>query len=144
MIKRKTAVAFLFLAGILFLTHAVVLHHHHGNFICYSKSHCEGENPAGNQGSGPDDHHHDNGSCNDHCVLKDPAVVGSTQNPSGLKVFEKKSGQTGSEDLVGSLGSEYAVPPVTLLTCRSLHPETGFVYTAPSSPSSGLRAPPSV
>jgi hypothetical protein len=144
MIKRKAAVAFLFIAGILFLAHAVVPHHHHGNLICFAKSHCTDECPSGNRESSPDDHHHDNDGCEDHCVLKDPAVVSSTQNSAGLKIFEKKVSQSGTEDLLYCLNPENADQPVPRLNFKSLHPKAAFVYTSLSSPSSGLRAPPLV
>ena len=144
MIKRKTACAFLFLAGILFLAHAVVPHHHHGNLICYAKSHCEGENPGDNHGSSPDDHHHASDGCDDHCVLKDPAVVSSIQNSAGLILPEKKNGQAGTDDIIYSLNLENADQSGPEPPCRSLHPSPGYVYTSISSPSAGLRAPPLV
>jgi len=144
MIKRKAAVAFLFIAGILFLVHAVVPHHHHGNLICFAKSHCTDEYPSGNRESSPDNHHHDNDGCDDHCVLKDPAVVSSTQNTAGSKIFEKKVSQPGTEDILYGLNPEKTDQPFPELIFMSLHPEAAFVYASLSSPSSGLRAPPLV
>jgi hypothetical protein len=43
MIRRTAAKAILIMAGILFLAHAVVPHHHHGNLICFVKSHCDND-----------------------------------------------------------------------------------------------------
>jgi hypothetical protein len=144
MIKRKTAAAFLVLAGILFLAHAVVPHHHHGNLICYAKSHCEGEDPAGNHESSPDNHHHDNDGCDVHCILKDPAVVGSILNSAGLKFVEKKSGHAGTDDITYCLSQDIPDQLWPEPVRRSLHPSPGFVYLSPTSPSTGLRAPPLV
>ncbi len=43
MFKRSIAIAFLFFANIVLLAMAVIPHHHHGEAICFVKSHCEQE-----------------------------------------------------------------------------------------------------
>ena len=42
MLKRATAISFLFLANIVLLAVTIVPHHHHGEMICFTASHCYG------------------------------------------------------------------------------------------------------
>ncbi len=144
MIRRKTATAFLFFAGILFLAHAVVPHHHHGNLICFVKSHCEGENPSGNHGSSPDNHHHDNDGCDDNCVLKDPVIVSSNQPGNGNKLHDKEISHPGIDNLINGLQVTESGSPAGGLWHSLSAPPTIFTYSCISLPCSGLRAPPQV
>jgi hypothetical protein len=144
MIKRKAAASFLILAGMLFLGHAVVPHHHHGNLVCYVKSHCDGEYPAGKSDSGPDNHHHDNEDCENHCVLKNPVVVSSNQAGSGLKITDLSGSQTWSDNHIAGLqANQTGLPDTDLLHSISVPPVI-FLYPSLSSHSPGLRAPPTV
>jgi len=141
---KHTAASFLLMAGLLFLGHAVVPHHHHGNLICFIKSHCTGEEPAGDHGSSPDNHHHDGEDGDGHCVLKDPVVVSSNQLTAGLKLIDKKCSQPWGENLfVGLQANETGSPGTKLLYSLSAPPAI-FLYSSLSSHSSGLRAPPTV
>ena len=70
MFRRATAISLLFLANIVLLAVAVVPHHHHGDMICFTASHCCGhEHDADGchdeqQTSHAHEHHGDAGCCN--------------------------------------------------------------------------------
>ena len=144
MIKRTAAVAFLFLAGVLFLAHAVVPHHHHGNLICFAKSHCANDGTEENHGPVPDNHHHDgdDGFC--HCVLKAPVIVSTNQPAAGLKTFDKKCTQPGDDKVQNSLTAEVAWATEAGLWSSLSSPPIWFIYPSLSLISVGLRAPPAV
>jgi hypothetical protein len=142
MIKRTVATAFLILAGLLFLAHAVVPHHHHGNLICFTKSHCDNDNPGHDQGPAPDNHHHDGDEGSGHCVLKDPAVVSSNQITAGLKFIDKKSGQPGDDNIHYCLPVYTAIISVPELWSSLQSPPHASLYHSFSTASAGLRAPP--
>jgi len=144
MVKRTAATAFLMLAGILFLAHAVVPHHHHGNRICFVKSHCANDDLSDDHRTGSDNHTHDGEDGSAVCIFKDPAVVSSNQLTYGLKFVIQNTSQPGF----------HAFHPVRLNDTRILHNpviayfdpvyRTGYFYTSPSLASPGLRAPPAV
>lgn len=144
MIKRAAAISFLILAGLLFLGHAVIPHHHHGNLICFVKSHCSGEEPAGDKGSTPDNHHHDGEDGTDQCLLKDPAIVSSNQTGESIKLIDQKISQPGKGNLINGLHVNEPLAPAADLWYSLSAPPDIFPYSSPSSPSSGLRAPPTV
>lgn len=144
MIKRTAATSFLLLAGILFLGHAVVPHHHHGNFICFAKSHCTGEEPDENPCSSPDNHHHDGGDGTDQCLLKDPAIVSSNQPGHFFKIPDKKISQPWNDNLTTGLQVYEPASPDSGLWLSLSEPPGTFLHSSLSLPSSGLRAPPMV
>ena len=144
MIKRTAAASFLLLAGIIFLGHAVVPHHHHGNLICFVKSHCTDEYPAGDHGSSPDSHHHDGQEGPDQCLLKDPVIVSSNQTGAGLKITDLKGSQPFSESLFACLKTDDPWLQATDLLHSLSLPPVIFHYLSLSSCSPGLRAPPIV
>jgi len=62
MIKRKTALAFILIANIILLAHAVIPHHHHhNNEVCTESSTCQAEEKS----LGHSDCEH-NGSSKEH------------------------------------------------------------------------------
>jgi len=144
MIKRTAAVTFLFLAGILFLAHAVVPHHHHGNLICFAKSHCENDGTEGDCENNPGNHHHDGGNGSGHCFLKDPVIVSSGQHAAGLKYMEKKCTQSGDDHLQNILQVNVANIPAPDLQNSFSPPPVKYFFNSLSSGSFGLRAPPAV
>ena len=74
MIKRKTAVAFILIANIILLAHAVIPHHHHhNNEVCTESSACQTDEKS----LGHSDCEH-NGSSKEHydcCVLKQVVTI---------------------------------------------------------------------
>ena len=70
MFRRALAISFLFLANIVLLAVAAVPHHHHGDMICFTASHCCGHNHDADcshheqQPSHTHEHHGDAGCCN--------------------------------------------------------------------------------
>jgi hypothetical protein len=141
MIKRTTAASFLILAGILFLGHAVVPHHHHGNLICFVKSHCTDEYPAGDHGSSPDSHRHDGQEGPDQCLLKDPVIVSSNQPGTGLKITNIKGSQPLSDNISACLPANEPVLPATDPLHSLSVPQVIFLCHSLSFHSPGLRAP---
>jgi hypothetical protein len=144
MIKRRAAASFLLLAGILFLGHAVVPHHHHGNLICFVKSHCTDEYPAGGHSSSPDSHHHDGQEGPDQCLLKDPVIVSSNQTGASLKITDLKGNQLLSDNIFAALQANEPGLPATCLVQSLSAPPDIFLYHSLLSRSLGLRAPPVV
>lgn len=61
--KKRTALLPLYVAGLIMLAFAVLPHHHHNEFICFTVSHCS-ETPVTEQNQ----HHHDPFSTNEGCV----------------------------------------------------------------------------
>ena len=144
MIKRKAVTSFLALAGILFLAHAVVPHHHHGNLVCFANSHCDYHGTESGHDNSPESHHHDGEDCSDHCILKDPVVLSSTQLTAGLKFFDKKCTPSGDDNLRSSWLADEAKAPAVGLWYSLSGPPVHFLYSCFSSSSIGLRAPPAV
>ena len=144
MIRRTAAKAILILAGILFLAHAVVPHHHHGNLICFVKSHCDNDGTGNDHGNTPDNHNHDCENGTGHCVLKDPVIVSSGHHATGLKFIEKKFTQSGDDNLQNSLPVNVANIQAHDLQKSFSSPPVKYFYNSLASASLGLRAPPAV
>ena len=144
MIKRTLATAFLMLSGILFLAHAVIPHHHHGNRICFVKSHCANDDPEGDQGNKSDNHTHDGEDGSAVCIFKDPAVVSSNQLTGGLKFIKQNSCQPGFLAFHPGLLPDTRVFHNPVIAYFDPVYRTGYFYTSPSLASPALRAPPAV
>lgn len=74
MIRSKAAIILLFAANITLLVTNSLPHHHHGDRICFVRSHChQGEGDDNHQGQNPG-HSHDgeDGHC---CVLREPGIL---------------------------------------------------------------------
>jgi hypothetical protein len=144
MIKRITSIAFILLANILLLAHAVVPHHHHHKQVCLVNSHCIDINLADDLNTNRDNHNHDGEKNSDDCILKEPVIVLTNQWKVDLRFNDKTPDQT-------SLDEFYNCPS---------HIITGFIfpvfsrvltshfnnsrYSSLVSTSLGLRAPPVV
>lgn len=79
---RKTlAISFLLLANLVFLAHAMVPHHHHGNATCFATSHCDSDEMYNHNEAEHEHDHSDSSLCR---VLQD--VVPSEANNQKIKI----------------------------------------------------------
>jgi len=74
MMKRSIAIFLIALASTIWLTHAILPHHHHNSQACLVKEHCQHDTNHRGQNSESNSHNHDNNSSS-HCVLNQSAIV---------------------------------------------------------------------
>lgn len=85
MVKKVKAYIFLVIANVVFLTYAVIPHHHHLEQICVLTSHCHNDLETQKHHSCDHQHEHDN---NQHvCALNQPAIKPSNQTKQECKCF---------------------------------------------------------
>lgn len=142
MVKRTAAYAFLLLANILFLAHAVVPHHHHnGNNICLIKDHCSGDNLHHGHGDEGESHNHDGDDNSDNCVLKTPVALPTDLNKTDFHLTPNSSGDSDHDSLYDNiLNSSFLKLPV--LAAFVFERSGTCFYRSQVSASPGLRAPP--
>jgi hypothetical protein len=143
MINRTTAVAFLMLANILLLAHAVVPHHHHNHQVCFVNSHCNHDDPTHEHDRNRDSHSHDGENNHDNCVLKEPVAVFSNQWKIDLKITDITD-RTGADDFHNCALCDGTEFQCFLLSSFIYELNTGSSYPSLVSSSLGLRAPPVV
>ncbi len=144
MAKRTTAFAFLLLASILFLAHAVVPHHHHnGGQVCLINDHCVSDNLYDGSGEDEKTHRHDGGDSSDNCVLKVPVALPSEPGNSDIHFTDNSSNDSDHHGLYMAIlnNTSLKIPVVSLFAFAQPGDHS---YRSLVSASQGLRAPPSV
>lgn len=143
MIKKTSAIAFLILANILLLGHAVVSHHHHNQQVCLENSHCLHDGLTDEKDNNRDSHSHDGENNHDDCILKEPVVVLSNQWKPDFKV-DNTTDRSGLDVFHYNLlisSTKYLIPVLSSFIGERF---TDDSYSSLVSASLGLRAPPVV
>ncbi|MBW6502246.1 MAG: hypothetical protein K0B05_12710 [Bacteroidales bacterium] len=144
MIKRTTAFAFLMLAGLLLLAHAVIPHHHHDKQICFVTPHCLHDESADEHDKNQLGHSHDEENDPDDCVLKNPVVLYSNQWRTDYKFYNISSSLSAFDDSQYSLLNGRKEFPIPVLSPFVYEHFTNCSYSVLVAASLGLRAPPVV
>jgi hypothetical protein len=144
MIKRTTAYTFIILAGLLFLAHAVIPHHHHDNNICFVNKHCTNDNLKDEHGTNGKSHSHDEDDNSDHCILKTPIVLPVNQNNTDFNFSNRPNGNTGHDCFYYASLNSATLLKIPVLSPFIFEQSENFTYSSLVSDSVGLRAPPVV
>ena len=75
MTARKFALAFLFLANLIIVAHAVIPHHHHERIVCIISEHCSNDAEAHAHLAEAPHHSHDGNNNAENCTLKQLLVT---------------------------------------------------------------------
>ena len=144
MIKRTTAYIFIILAGILFLAHAVIPHHHHDTQICLVIKHCTNEHLTDEPGSDGKSHSHDGDNNSDQCVLKAPVVLSLNQNKTDFYFYNHSSDNSGHDGIYYAIVNSTNELKIPVLSTFFFEHSEDYSYSSLVSNSLGLRAPPVV
>jgi len=143
MIRRTTVFAFLMLANLVLLAHAVVPHHHHNKQVCFKHSHCNHDGLADEHGTNQDNHSHDGDNNHDNCVLREPIVVFSNQWKSDL-ILNITIDLSDLDDFHYNLLNSSPDFQILILSNFLYERVINGSYSSLVSSSVGLRAPPVV
>ncbi len=144
MMRRITAISFLYLANIILLVHTLVPHHHHKEQVCIQDSHCQTENPATKHNDSEKDHRHDGKTTTEYCILKQLIVVPSSPQRQDGKYFGCYLNYPAFDGFQAILLYTDLEPFVPLLVFNEPAPSLTSGYTRFLSTALGLRAPPIV
>lgn len=146
MLKRTTAYTFIILAGLLFLAHAVVPHHHHDNHICFVKKHCANDNLKDDHGTNDKSHSHshDGDNDSDHCILKAPVVLGFNQNRTDFHFNNISSDNSGHDGISYVIVDSTTELKIAVLSNLVFERSENCSFSSLVPDSSRLRAPPFV
>ena len=144
MTKRSIAIFLLVLASTVWLTHAILPHHHHNSQACLQTEHCEHDRD--HQAHSPESRSHDHDNTkSSNCVLGQSAIVPQT-------ILKAKSGFPESPSVDTYFDLIQAIIAYTH-SIAFISPKTHTVYLnrvstkcylAYIGQSVGLRAPPAV
>jgi hypothetical protein len=144
MMKRSIAIFLLILASTIWLTHAILPHHHHNSQVCLAKEHCQHDNDHRDHNRESSSHNHDN-SPSTHCVLNLSAIVPQPVFKSNSGFPEPPQFDIDLDFIQAIIANTYSAS----LLSRKTHAvylarvSTTF-YLVSIGQSVGLRAPPTV
>lgn len=144
MLKRTIAYTFIIFAGLLFLAHAVIPHHHHDNHICFVNNHCANDNLKDEHGTNGKSHSHDGDSDSDHCALKAPVVLALNQIRTDFHFNNISSDNSGHDGLSYAIEASTTELNILFLPDFVFAQSDNSSYSSIVSDSLGLRAPPVV
>lgn len=139
-IKKYTALFFIFLANIIILTHVVLPHHHHNQQVCYERVHCTNDDAIHTQNSTTHKHQHD-GTDNSTCVLKQAVIIPSSHDKI-IKSCDNCSDNHIHDFFVLSSIGDIDLQPIS--HTETTVPEFPSFLTSFVTSTLGLRAPPIV
>jgi hypothetical protein len=142
MIKKRTALFFVFLANLIFLAQIVVSHHHHQDQVCIERSHCESDSYAHNKNTSEPDHRHDNENGPDFCNLKQAVIIPSDQVKQESRYFNSTDKYAGSIDFQAIIFTDESNSLAPNIVSKAQVPFITSSYSCFASTSLGLRAPP--
>jgi len=144
MIKRFSAIAFIFIANFVLLAHVIIPHHHHKNQVCFVNTHCE--DVHGHEDQNETGHDHEHGKSNDfsQCLLKQDIVLPSHQNKAAYAHFCFVDNYSNAYGIQAILGLESFFSGYFSALNRLIHPYIPPIIYRVSVACQGLRAPPVV
>jgi len=144
MLKRSIAIVLLVLASAVWLTHAIIPHHHHNLQVCLVTEHCQHDknyhahNPESNSHN-----HHNNSSSN--CVLGQSAIVPQTILKANSGFPESPSVDTYFDVIQAIVAYTHSIAFISPKTHTVyLNRVSTGLYLAYIGQYLGLRAPPAV
>jgi len=143
MLKRSIAIFLFMLASTVWLTHAILPHHHHNSLVCLVTEHCRHDNDYHDHSSESGSHNHDNNVFS-NCVLNQLAIVPQP-------IFKSNSGFPEPPQFDIDPDFIQTIPANTFSALLSSKANTVYpksvsttLYLAYIVQSQGLRAPPAV
>ena len=129
-------------AGLFFLAHIVIPHHHHGNRICFNNDHCKYHTIDHDHNHQEPDHQHDSDNHTHQCCDNEfvPVSLNDTYRLSNNRTTVDKY-FTGFTCFLHPDSIRLSIPlPTTIVVNYAIIP----LYSVIIQASSGLRAPPVV
>jgi len=144
MLKRSIAIFLLVLASTVWLTHAILPHHHHNSMACLVDDHCQHDSKYYSHSPESDSHEHDNNSSS-HCVLNQSAIVPQPVFKSNSGFPEPPQFDIDLDFIQAIIGNTYSAALLSPKTHTVyLNRVSTELYLAYIGQSLGLRAPPAV
>jgi len=142
MIKKTSAIFFIFLASIVILVHAVVPHHHHNSQICIESNHCQSD--CYDHKHNTSEHNHNGCDGSGNCVLKQAVVIPVNSLRQEFKFIGGDNNNSPFDDFHAVLFSNERISFVPKIISIAQIPLKTSSHSWFVSTSSGLRAPPIV
>ena len=144
MLKRNIAIVLLMLASTVWLTHAILPHHHHTSLACLVTEHCQHDENYHSHSQESNSHDHDNNT-SPNCVLDQLAIVPQPILKANSGFPESPSIDTYFDFIQAIVAYTHSIAFVSPKTHTVyLNSVSTTLYLAYIGQSLGLRAPPTV
>jgi len=144
MMKRSIAIFLLVLANAVWLTHAILPHHHHNSQACLSINHCRHDKENKSHTPETDSHQHDNNPTT-KCNLNQSAIVPQPVFKSNSGFPEPPQFDIDLDFIQAIIANTYSASLLSRKTLAVyLESVSTTLYLVSIGQSLGLRAPPTV